>query len=98
MDKLQINITIDGKESERARDYRYEIKVDRKIIAEGVFKGIPRIENLIDKFREYLISPWENKGKVPKLEQTFSPAHAPIKSNRIAISTRKKFWRSPVSL
>lgn len=90
MDTLQINIKIDGKDSVRARDYRYEIKVDRKIVAEGVFMGIPRIENLIEKFREYLISPSKNKEKALKPEQTYSTASTPVEKQQDRYLTERE--------
>ncbi len=90
MDTLQINITIDSKESLRKRNYRYEIKVDRKIVAEGVFKGIPRIENLMEKIREFVVIPSENKGKVSEPIQTHIPLSAPIEKQQDRYLTERE--------
>lgn len=98
MDTLQINITIDGKEGKRTRDYHYEIKVDRKILVEGVFKSISPIENLMEKLRELVVGPLENKGKVLEPIPIYSQPATTLEKQQDRYLTERKFRRSPAFL
>lgn len=90
MDSLQIMITNDRTGGERTRNYYYEVKVDRKIVIEGVIKGIPRIENWIEQLRELMVGSSGINEKVLAPAQNYTHPPVPLKKQQDSYLNEKE--------